>query len=497
MNIKYGTSEIYVRDINPSGKQTVILLHGWPLNLNMFDYQYGYLVSEGFRVVAVDLLGFGNSAKPARVTYDFQCDVLHTVIRTLSLNSITLLGYSMGGAIAARYTAKYPERVKKLILLAAALPCFTQKNDFPFGLPQSEVDSLIESINTDKPQAFKTFSDLVFEEENTPEFLTWFSFLTDSTPAYSAIDSLIALKESDLRSDLKKIKVPTAILHGKKDRVCPYSLAEITHSEISGSILVPFDSGHGLFFENQSAVNAVIANFVKGNEIKTLIKENDNPIPNRQNTTFSKNRDDVPFTNPPLPYPYNALEPFIDEKTMHLHHDKHLQAYINNLNNLVVGIDELKGETPESLLFRPYPIPPEIRQAVLDNAGGVYNHIFFFDGLSGKKNMQPLEKTAALIEKSFDSFDAFKNIFKKQALSVFGSGYAWLVLNRDMEAEIITTKNQDTPLNGDYYPLLNLDVWEHSYYLKYQNERGRYVDAFFNVINFDEVERRLVYLYEY
>ena len=189
------------------------------------------------------------------------------------------------------------------------------------------------------------------------------------------------------------------------------------------------------------------------------------------------------FVNTPLPYSYNAMEPYIDEKTMYLHHDKHLQTYIDNLNNALSQYPEFQTWTLEQLLVNVPSLPTALQTAVTNNGGGVFNHQFYFSNLTNPAPSQPVGLLAESINMEFGSFQDFQNQFKTAALSVFGSGYAWLVVNAVGQLAIITTKNQDTPLPLGMCPVLNLDVWEHAYYLKHYNLRGDYIDDCFHVVN--------------
>ena len=189
------------------------------------------------------------------------------------------------------------------------------------------------------------------------------------------------------------------------------------------------------------------------------------------------------FVNTPLPYSYNAMEPYIDEKTMYLHHDKHLQTYIDNLNNALSQYPEFQTWTLEQLLVNVPSLPTALQTAVTNNGGGVFNHQFYFSNLTNPAPSQPVGLLAESINMEFGSFQDFQNQFKTAALSVFGSGYAWLVVNAVGQLAIITTKNQDTPLPLGMCPVLNLDVWEHAYYLKHYNLRGEYIDDWFHVVN--------------
>ena len=198
--------------------------------------------------------------------------------------------------------------------------------------------------------------------------------------------------------------------------------------------------------------------------------------------------DYYPFINLPLPYAYDALEPYIDTQTMHLHHDKHLQTYTDNLNKALENNPSLQSLSLESLLKNSDKLPMDVQKAIRNNGGGVFNHRFYFDGLTNPSSEFPQGKLREAIYESFENFPHFKEIFKQAALSVFGSGYAWLVKNKD-ELRIITTANQNTPIEMGYTPILVIDVWEHAYYLKHQNKRADYIDNWFNIINWQKAEQ--------
>ncbi len=197
------------------------------------------------------------------------------------------------------------------------------------------------------------------------------------------------------------------------------------------------------------------------------------------------------FTLPELPYAYNALEPFIDEQTMKIHHTAHHQAYVNNLNAALDKHPENKGKDLEDLLQNLDSLPSDIQGAVRNNGGGHFNHDFFWKVLAPAKSTSISSKLESALSENFGSVDAFKEEFEKAALGRFGSGWAWLVKKADGSLKIESTPNQDNYLMssktaGDT-PILGLDVWEHAYYLKYQNKRGEYAKAFWNVVNWDKV----------
>jgi superoxide dismutase, Fe-Mn family len=197
-----------------------------------------------------------------------------------------------------------------------------------------------------------------------------------------------------------------------------------------------------------------------------------------------------PYTLPPLPYPYEALEPHIDTLTMQIHHDKHHKAYVDNANKLLADQPELAKLSPEDLLRNLDKAPEAIRTGLRNNVGGHVNHSLFWQMMSPKGGGKPSGELAQAIEKDFKSFDNFQKQFSDAALKRFGSGWAWLVL-RNGKLEILSTANQDSPITEGQVPLLGVDVWEHAYYLKYQNRRPDYVAAWWNVVNWDFVNNQL------
>lgn len=196
------------------------------------------------------------------------------------------------------------------------------------------------------------------------------------------------------------------------------------------------------------------------------------------------------FKLPELNYSYEALEPHIDSKTMEIHHTKHHQAYIDNVNKALEGQDKLKDLSVEELLKSLNEVPEEIRTAVRNNGGGHYNHSLFWEIMSPNGGGKPEGKLAKKMDEDLGGFEKFKEEFKKAALGRFGSGWAWLVLDGDKLA-VVSTPNQDNPISEGKKPLLGIDVWEHAYYLKYQNKRADYIDAFWNVVDWKKVEETL------
>ena|SRR5690348_11107801 len=192
---------------------------------------------------------------------------------------------------------------------------------------------------------------------------------------------------------------------------------------------------------------------------------------------------------PPLPYDYNALEPYIDTQTMQIHHDKHHQTYVTNLNNALQGNDQLASMSVDDLVRNISQVPENIRTAVQNNGGGHSNHSMFWTIMKPNGGGQPSGDLANAIQQAFGSFDAFKTAFNDAGAKRFGSGWAWLVLDNGT-LKVISTANQDSPLMSGLYPVMGNDVWEHAYYLKYQNRRPDYLNAWWNVVNWDEVARR-------
>ena len=195
------------------------------------------------------------------------------------------------------------------------------------------------------------------------------------------------------------------------------------------------------------------------------------------------------FELPPLPYDYNALEPYIDTQTMQLHHDKHHQTYVTNLNNALKDT-EFASLQPEQVIRRLNEVPDAVRTAVRNNGGGHVNHTMFWQIMKPNGGGEPTGDIANAITTSFGSFDAFKTAFNDAGAKQFGSGWAWVTLGQDGKLQISSTPNQDSPLLNGVYPILGNDVWEHAYYLKYQNRRPEYLSNWWNVVNWDEINKR-------
>ncbi len=196
------------------------------------------------------------------------------------------------------------------------------------------------------------------------------------------------------------------------------------------------------------------------------------------------------FEVPPLPYGYDALEPYIDEETMHLHHDKHHAAYVNNLNNALANYPDLQSKSAEELIKHLNDLPEAVRMAVRNNGGGHVNHTMFWQIMGPNGGGDPQGAFAEEIKNTFGSFEALKAAFNDAGVKRFGSGWTWLVRASSGELKVVSTANQDNPVSDGDFPIMGNDVWEHAYYLKYQNRRPDYLAAWWNVINWDEVTRR-------
>jgi Fe-Mn family superoxide dismutase len=202
------------------------------------------------------------------------------------------------------------------------------------------------------------------------------------------------------------------------------------------------------------------------------------------------NESESPFQLPPLPYDYDALEPYIDAETMTFHHDKHHAAYTKKLNEAVNQYPDLISKNAEDLLQDINSLPRDIKQTVRNNGGGYVNHKMFWEIMSPDGGGEPTGAIAEAIIAAFGSFDAFKEQFNDAGAKQFGSGWAWLVLDNNQQLKVMSTPNQDSPLMKGMYPIMGNDVWEHAYYLKYRNKRDEYLTQWWNVVNWDEVNKR-------
>jgi len=246
----------------------IVLIPGWPLSDEMYEYQYNDLMNRKFRVIGITLRGFGRSSKPyGAYNYDVHARDIKSVLEKLDVNDAVLGGFSMGGAIAIRYVSTYDSaHVSKLVLAGAAAPIWTQRNDFKYNLPLSAVDDLIALNFSDRPKLLSDFAKIFSATETSLNegIGKWLNGMGLVATAHATGQCLYALRDTDLRSDLKKIKIPTLILHGKKDKICSYDLAEQMKAGIDDSHLVPFEnSGHSLFLEERKKFNEELIRFAQ------------------------------------------------------------------------------------------------------------------------------------------------------------------------------------------------------------------------------------------
>lgn len=256
---------LYVEDLDPGQGQPIVFIHGWPLNHTMYEYQFDHLPRMGYRCIGIDLRGFGKSDRPwDGYSYNRLSDDIRLVLDTLQLEGATLVGFSMGGAISIRYMARHDgHRIAKLALLGAAAPVFTRRPDFPHGMTSEDVNKLIEGTYTDRPKMLEGFGDLLFARHVTEGIKRWIHHMGMEAAGHAIAKTAISLRDEDLRQDLAKIGVPTAIFHGVQDQICPFPLAQAMQAGIRGADLVPFFySGHGLFYCEQEKLLRELISFL-------------------------------------------------------------------------------------------------------------------------------------------------------------------------------------------------------------------------------------------
>ena len=257
---------LHVTDLG-EGKP-VVLVHGWPLSDAMYEYQYQFLVEKGYRVIGITLRGFGKSDKPyGAYNYDVFAQDIKVVLDKLNIQDATLGGFSMGGAISLHYVAKYKSsRVSKLALFGAAAPSWTQRDGYNFGFTVDAVNELIALSKVNRPQLLENFGKIFGATETalSAGFGNWLGGINIEASPYATTHSLIALRDTDLRPELKQINIPTAIFHGTKDKICEYALAEQMQKAIKNSYIVKFEnSGHGLFLEELEKFNTELLAFIQ------------------------------------------------------------------------------------------------------------------------------------------------------------------------------------------------------------------------------------------
>jgi non-heme chloroperoxidase len=274
VNVDEGVS-IYIEDIgSESGAKDVLkpvlFIHGWPLSHEMFEYQFMALHKSGYRCIGIDLRGFGRSDKPwTSYNYDVFADDIKQVISALNLQGVTLVGFSMGGAIVMHYIAKFfSELVSKVVLMAAAAPSFTKRENYPYGLEKSACDDLIIQSNHDRPKMVSDFAKMFFKSENSQsrEMLKWLFSINMEVSPFATVKCLEELRDADLRKDMQVVNqrnLPVAIFHGSHDKICPFDFAKVMNQGIKGSRLIEFnESGHGLNIEEKDKTNEELMKFI-------------------------------------------------------------------------------------------------------------------------------------------------------------------------------------------------------------------------------------------
>lgn len=257
---------LHVTDVG-EGKP-IVLIHGWPLSDDMYEYQYNALIKNNFRAIGICLRGFGKSDKPyGEYNYDIHAQDINTILNTLDIEDAVLVGFSMGGSIAIRYVSLYDSaHISKLVLCGAAAPIWTQRNDFKFNFPKSAVDELIELNDKDRPMLLSNFGKIFSATETSLNegVSNWLYGINLSASSYATAQCLIALRDTDLRPDLAKITIHTLIMHGKKDKICSFDLAEQMKAGIKNSRIVTFEkSGHSMFLEEADKFNSELIKFAK------------------------------------------------------------------------------------------------------------------------------------------------------------------------------------------------------------------------------------------
>lgn len=257
---------LHVTDLG-TGK-TVVLIHGWPLSDAMYEYQYQELAEKGYRVLGITLRGFGKSDKPyGKYDYDVFANDIKIVLDKLNIKNATLGGFSMGGAISIHYVAKYNStQVSKLALFGAAAPVWTKRNDYSYGFSKEDVNGLIDLSKTNRPQLLENFGKIFGAAETSVSLGlgNWLGGINLEASPYATTQSLIALRDTDLRNELNKINIPTVIFHGVKDKICEFALAEQMQKGIKNATIVHFEnSGHGLFIEEREKFNSELIKFLE------------------------------------------------------------------------------------------------------------------------------------------------------------------------------------------------------------------------------------------
>jgi pimeloyl-ACP methyl ester carboxylesterase len=258
---------IYVEDLNPNGKKTIVFLHGWPGDHNLFEYQFDKLPKLGYRCIGIDTRGFGKSDRPFHgYDYDTLSDDVKGVVEALDLQDFILAGHSTGGSIAVKYMGRHKGYgVCKLALFAAAAPSLIKRPNFPYGVDKDNIVQMIQETYKDRPQMLRNFGDTFFFQHTSQAFSDWFFQLGLKAAGWATASVEETWIKEVLFDDLECIRVPTLIIHGIHDKVVPYQLAEVQHQMIRNSTLVPFEfSGHGTFYDQKDEFNEVLVKFIEG-----------------------------------------------------------------------------------------------------------------------------------------------------------------------------------------------------------------------------------------
>lgn len=258
--------KIYVEDLNPECKKTIVFLHGWPGDHNLFEYQFDKLPEQGYRCIGIDTRGFGKSDKPFDgYDYNTLSDDVKNVVEALALSDFTLVGHSTGGAIAARYMGRHKGYgVSKLVLIAAAVPSLIKRPDFPYGSDKETILQIIRGTYTDRPQMLRDFGNKFFFQNVTQAFSDWFFQLGLQAAGWATAAVAKTWLNETLFKDLEAISVPTLIIQGIHDKIVPFQLAQVQHKMIRDSTLIPFEySGHGVFYDQKEEFNALLVKFTE------------------------------------------------------------------------------------------------------------------------------------------------------------------------------------------------------------------------------------------
>lgn len=260
------STQVFVQDWG-AGKP-IVFISGWPFDHRCYEYQFNQLPKQGYRCIGIDMRGYGKSDKPCgSYSYDVMADDILHVMRHLNLDDVTIAGHSMGGAICINYCARHHnERVSRMVLMGAAAPIWTQRSDFPHGFTVDQCNELLDLCYKDRPQLLENFGKIFFHSEDavSPKFAEWMQNMGMDATGYATSEHIIALRDTDQRKNLEKVKVPTAIFHSPHDKVCPFGLAEAMNKGIKGSKIIRFEkSGHGLFYDEWEKCNKEMMKFIE------------------------------------------------------------------------------------------------------------------------------------------------------------------------------------------------------------------------------------------